>query len=257
MRSQSVSIRSASGHELAAILDTPDEPARAWGLFAHCFTCSKNLRIVSTITRTLAAEGLATLRFDFTGLGQSEGDFAETTFTTNLDDLVAAAGYLEAERGAPAFLVGHSLGGAAVLAVARRLESVRCVATIGAPSDPGHVRHLIEGADFDARGRARVDIGGRPFEIGREFVEDLETHDLPALVGTMRRPLLVFHSPADTIVGVDHAERIFKAAKHPKSFVSLGEADHLVTDEGAGVFLGHVLSAWAGYYSARSPGSVG
>lgn len=250
MPTQQITFPSPRGHNLAALLDLPDDPGsiRGIGIFAHCFTCSKNLRVVSVVSRTLNAEGLGVLRFDFTGLGQSEGEFAETSFTSNLDDIAAAAEYLARHHSPPSFLVGHSLGGAAVLHAASRIESVRCVATVGAPHDPAHVRHLIGGAEFDEHGRARVSIGGRPFEIGREFVEDLERHDPDETIGSLGRPLLVFHSPTDSIVGIENAERIFKAAKHPRSFVSLGHADHLVSRGADAEFLGHVLSAWARYY---------
>ena len=245
MRSDRVEFTSPTGHRIVGVLDAPEDEPRATGVFAHCFTCSKDLRVVREVARALTDAGLALLRFDFTGLGHSEGDFAETSFTTNLRDLEAAAEFL-AERGSPArFLVGHSLGGAAVLAAAGSIESAACVATVGAPSDPAHVRHLVEGAAFDARGRASVTIGGRPFEIGRDFVEDLERHDLRADIASLRRPLLVFHAPLDAIVSIDHAEAIFTAAKHPKSFVSLGSADHLVSDPADARFLGAVLGAWA------------
>ena len=248
MKTTRVEFESPAGHTLTGLLDTPDGDPVAYALFAHCFTCGKSLKIIRLISEQMTAEGLALLRFDFTGLGQSEGEFAETTFTSNLDDLEAAAAFLEREHRAPRALVGHSLGGAAVLAVANRLDPVRCVATIAAPSEPTHVRHLLTGADFDDSGRAQVSIGGRPFEIGKGFVEDLERHDLTDDIGAMNRPLLIFHSPTDTIVGIDQAERIFKAAKHPRSFVSLGKADHLVSDERDARFLGHVLAAWARRY---------
>jgi len=248
MKTERVEFEGASGARLRGLLDMPEGEPVAHALFAHCFTCSKNLKIVSTVARRMTDEGFALLRFDFTGLGQSEGEFAETTFTTNLGDLEAAAGFLQREHAPPRALIGHSLGGAAALAVAGRLDSVRCVATIAAPADPVHVRHLVDGAEFDEQGRAAVSIGGRPFEIGREFVEDLERHDLSEEVGALKRPLLIFHAPTDSVVGVENAERLYKAAKHPKSFVSLGQADHLVSDERDAAFVGHVLSAWARRY---------
>lgn len=248
MKTERVEFEGASGARLRGLLDTPEGEPVAYALFAHCFTCSKNLKIVSAVAQRMTEEGFALLRFDFTGLGQSEGEFAETTFTTNLGDLEAAAAYLEREHEAPRTLIGHSLGGAAVLAVAGRLASVRCVATIAAPADPVHVRHLVEGAEFDEHGRAAVDIGGRPFEIGREFVEDLERHDMSEEIASLKRPLLIFHAPTDTVVGIENAERLYKAAKHPKSFVSLGHADHLVSDPRDAAFVGHVLSAWARRY---------
>jgi len=248
MRIEKVTFPGGAGADVAALINEPDGEIKGWGLFAHCFTCSKNLKVIDTIGRQLAAEGLGLLRFDFTGLGESEGEFADTTFTTNREDLIAAAEFLRKERGDPALLIGHSLGGAAVLSAAGDIEGVRCVATVAAPADPTHVRHLLTGADFDDRGRAEVAIGGRPFTIGRDFVEDLERHDLGARIKSIRLPLMIFHAPRDNIVGIDNAERIYKAAKHPKSFVSLGDADHLVSQRRDALFLGHLLSAWAEYY---------
>jgi len=250
MPSERIRFDNGRGQELAAIVDEPEEPARAWAIFAHCFTCSKNLKVVGSVSGRLRDRGFGVLRFDFTGLGQSEGEFAETTFTSNVHDLEAAAGWLAREREAPRLLVGHSLGGAAVLAAAGTLESVACIATIGAPAEVGHVKHLLRGPEFpEGAGRAEVSIGGRPFQIGRDFVEDLERHDLPAEIGRLRKPLLIFHSPVDTIVGIDNAEKIYHAAKHPKSFVSLGDADHLLTDDRASGFTGDVLAAWAAFYA--------
>ncbi len=239
---------SAMGNKLSGLLDMPDRDPKAYALFAHCFTCGKSLAAVRNISKMLTAEGIALLRFDFTGLGQSEGEFAETSFTTNLTDLVAASDYLGREHQAPAVLIGHSLGGTAVLAAAHSIPSAKCVATISAPAEPVVVRHLITGADFDESGAVEVSIGGRPFKIGRQFVEDLETHDLPLLISQLKRPLMIFQSPIDTIVRIDNAEKIFKSARHPKSFVSLGSADHLVSEPEDAQFLGHVLSAWAGRY---------
>ncbi|TVQ80298.1 MAG: alpha/beta hydrolase [Phycisphaeraceae bacterium] len=248
MRTERVEFAASDGHTIVGMLDLPKGDFRAIGIFAHCFTCSKNLRIVREVGKALTDEGLALLRFDFTGLGHSEGDFAETSFTSNLDDLHRAAAFLAESYQPVRFLVGHSLGGAAVLGVGGEIDSVRCIATIGAPSEPSHVRHLFLDADFGESGRAKVSIGGRPFEIGRGFVEDLERHDLRDDIASLRRPLLIFHSPVDTIVGVEHAERIFTTAKHPKSFVSLGNADHLVSNPEDAQFLGRMLSAWAHRY---------
>lgn len=248
MPSERVRFEGTQGHEIVGLLDLPDEPPRAFGLFAHCFTCSKNVRVVPEVARQLNAEGLALLRFDFTGLGQSEGAFERTTFGTNLGDLLAAARFLEREYAAPAFLVGHSLGGAAVLSVAHELASVQCVATIGAPAETAAVRKLIGDVAFADDGVAEVQLAGRDVLIGKAFVDDLQTHDVLARAKSLRRPLLVFHAPGDRIVGITHAERIFHAAVHPKSFVSLGTADHMVSDPKDGAFLGHVLSAWVGRY---------
>ena len=243
-----MTFRGGSGAEIAGLIDHPDGEARGWGIFAHCFTCSKNLKVIDTVARQLTGEGLGLLRFDFTGLGESAGEFAETSFTSNREDLIAAGEFLRSEKGDPALLIGHSLGGAAVLSAATEIEGARCVSTIGAPSEPTHVRHLVEGADFDERGVAEVSIGGRPFSVGRDFVEDLERHDLAERIGALGMPLLIFHSPIDNVVGIEHAERIYLAARHPKSFVSLGDADHLVSQRRDALFLGHVLSAWSAYY---------
>ena len=252
MQTLPAEFENAQGKSLSGLLVVPDENPTAYALFAHCFTCGKSQGVIRNIAKQLTAEGIALLRFDFTGLGQSEGEFAETTFTTNAADLVATAKYLEREFTAPAVLIGHSLGGAAVLAAAELIPSATCVATIGAPSDPVHVRHLLTGATFGDGDVAEVSIGGRPFMIGKQFIKDLEEHDLADAIGKLKRPLMVFHSPIDSIVGIENAEKIYKAAKHPKSFVSLGKADHLVSRPEDAQFLGHVLSAWAGYYIPRA-----
>ena len=236
------------GHALSARFDRPEGEVRGCALFAHCFTCSKDFHVVREIGKALTSEGIALLRFDFTGLGQSEGEFAETSFTTNLEDLVLAAQWLEENHAAPRVLVGHSLGGAAVLAVAERLPSIRCVATIGAPFEPAHVRHLLGSPDFDEAGTAEVDIGGRPFRIGRQFVEDLDDHAQHQRIANLDRALMVFHSPVDTVVPISEATKIFKAARGARSFVSLDDADHLVSKKRDGRFLGHVLAAWAERY---------
>ncbi len=250
MRTKKIEFASARDEVIVGLLDEPEGGARGWALFAHCFTCSKNLKIAKRLAERLAEAGLGLLRCDFTGLGESGGDFATSSFTTNLDDLRTAARWLGDHREAPSVLIGHSLGGAAVLAVASEIESARCVATIGAPSDPAHVRALLGDASFDESGRATVSVGGRPFEIDRSFVEDLERHDLAAEIGAFRQPLMIFHSPVDAVVGIEQAETIYKAARHPKSFVSLGGADHLLTDDDDAAMVGRVLAAWAVRYLA-------
>ena len=248
MSSTQVKFTGAHGDQIVGLLDLPAGEPRAYGVFAHCFTCTKNVRVAPEIARQLNAEGLALLRFDFTGLGQSDGAFERTTFRTNTRDVLAAAGLLEREYAAPAFLVGHSLGGAAVLSVAAELPTVRCIATIAAPAEVRHMRQLLGATEFDEHGIAQVNIAGQTFPLGRAFLEDLETHDVLSHTSRLGRPLLVFHGPADRIVGIDHAERIFHTAKHPKSFVSLDTADHLLSSRADAAFLGHVLSAWAGRY---------
>jgi putative redox protein len=239
------------GNKLAARLDPPTSgPARAYALFAHCFTCSKDLKAVGAISRALTRHGIGVLRFDFTGLGESEGDFADTNFSSNVDDLVVAADYLETHYEAPRILVGHSLGGAAVLQAAHRIDSTDAVATIGAPYDPEHVTRHLEDAleEIKAQGEARVTLAGRTFRIQKQFLDDLAATRMEKTIRALERALLIFHSPVDRTVGVDNARRIFEAAQHPKSFVSLDDADHLFTDRADAEYVGSVLGAWAEKY---------
>jgi putative redox protein len=240
----------SQGTTLAARLDTPDAAPRAWAVFAHCFTCSKDTRAASYIARALATAGFGVLRFDFTGLGGSGGDFANTHFSSNVDDLVAAADWLRARHGAPALLVGHSLGGAAVLAAAHRVADARAVVTLGAPFDPVHVtRQFGGGLEVIAeQGQATVTLAGRPFTIKRAFLEDLGGQAQGERIRSLRRPLLVMHAPRDGVVDIDNARRIFEAAVHPKSFVSLDDADHLLDREEDARFAAGVIAAWASRY---------
>ncbi|WP_138935253.1 bifunctional alpha/beta hydrolase/OsmC family protein [Roseovarius arcticus] len=243
------------GAELAARLDLPEGPHLATALFAHCFTCSKDIPAARRISARLAGAGIAVLRFDFTGLGHSEGEFENTTFTSNVDDLLLAAAALEARGMAPALLIGHSLGGAAVLRAARRLPSVRAVVTIGAPFDPSHVTHNFSGAldTITADGAAEVTLGGRSIRIGRDFVEDVSAAALAPDIAKLGRALLVMHAPRDKVVGIDNAAEIFRAAKHPKSFVTLGEADHLITRPGDAEYAAEVIAAWSARYLDLRP----
>ncbi|NBB93366.1 MAG: alpha/beta fold hydrolase [Gammaproteobacteria bacterium] len=222
----------------------------ATALFAHCFTCGRDIRGAREISRALAEAGIAVLRFDFTGLGESEGEFADTTFSSNLDDLEDAAAFLADTLEAPQLLVGHSLGGAAVLAVAGRLPSTRAVATLAAPSSPTNVlRHFDEHLDEIMRsGSAEVELAGRSFRIRSDFVEDARSHDLEARLDRLDRALLVLHSPLDETVSIEHAQRIFSAARHPKSFISLDRADHLLTREPDARYAAGVIAAWAGRF---------
>lgn len=241
----------AHGHDLAARLELPEEgEPRAHALFAHCFTCTKNLRAVVQVSRALRDEGFAVMRFDFTGLGESQGDFADTNFSSNVSDLVAAGEYMEKELEGPRLLVGHSLGGAAVLHAAHSLSSVRAVATIGAPSDPSHVLRHIENRkeEIEEKGSATVSFGGRPFTVKRQFLEDLEEARMNPAVEELDRALLILHSPSDEIVGMENAARLYKMAKHPKSFVSLDDADHLLSDRRDSVYAGRLLAAWVSRY---------
>ncbi|MDB5618833.1 bifunctional alpha/beta hydrolase/OsmC family protein [Tardiphaga sp.] len=240
----------ADGNLLAAALDLPDGAVRATALFAHCFTCSKDTLAAKRIAAALTADGIAVLRFDFTGLGSSEGDFANTTFSSNVADLVLAAGHLREHRQAPAILIGHSLGGAAILAAAAQIPEARAVVTIGAPSDPSHVTHLFADHldDIRAKGEVTVQLAGRPFRIKREFLDDVADHNLAAHIAKLRRPLLILQSPTDDTVGIDNATRIFLAAKHPKSFVSLDGMDHLLTKQADAIYVADLIAAWVARY---------
>ncbi|MEV6243300.1 alpha/beta hydrolase [Lentzea sp. NPDC051838] len=238
------------GQALAGKLDLPAGEIVATAVFAHCFTCGKDSVAASRICRELAARGVAVLRFDFTGLGQSDGDFANTTFTSNVDDLVCAANHLRDTTGAPSVLIGHSLGGAAVLAAAHRVPEVRAVVTIGAPADTAHVEHLIgpSRADIETHGVAEVVLAGRPFRISKDFLVDIKQQNQTACIAGLDRALLVMHSPQDDLVGIDNARIIFDAARHPKSFVSLDGADHLLTNRADAAYVAEVLAAWASRY---------
>ncbi len=239
-----------AGTELAARLDLPDGPHLATALFAHCFTCSKDIPAARRISSRLAASGIAVLRFDFTGLGHSQGEFENTSFATNVDDLLLAAKAL-GERGmAPGLLIGHSLGGAAALATARKIDSLKAVVTIGAPFDPGHVTHNFDGAleEIESEGVAEVQLGGRPIRIGKGFVDSVKAETLEGEIANLKRALLVLHAPRDTTVGIENAAAIFGSAKHPKSFVTLDNADHLITSEDDAEYAADVIAAWATRY---------
>jgi putative redox protein len=240
----------ASGQTLAALLDRPEREPRATALFAHCFTCGKDLTAARRIADGMKSHGIAVLRFDFTGLGASEGEFANTTFSSNVDDLAAAADHLRRTLAAPAILVGHSLGGAAVLAAAHRIPEARAVVTINAPSDPGHVTGLFRGrvAEIAAHGEVEVTLAGRPFRIRRSFLDDIAEQNLAARIADLHKALLIFHSPTDALVGIENASRIFAAAKHPKSFVSLAGADHLISRPADAAYVADVIAAWAERY---------
>lgn len=237
----------ADGHLLAGRLDLPIGAPRAFALFAHCFTCSKDLVAAGWLARALTDVGIGVLRFDFTGLGSSQGDFANTNFSSNIGDLLAAAAWLRENHAAPQVLVGHSLGGAAVLAAADKIVEVRAVATIGAPFDPEHVLHLVQNKlpKIEAEGEAEVKLAGRSFRIQQQFVEDLRAQCSAERIAALGRALLVMHSPIDNLVSVGNARDIFGAAKHPKSFVSLDNADHLLTKPADAQYAGTVLAAWA------------
>ncbi len=251
MPSKKVRFESATNQSLSGLLDTPatGEPHN-YVIFAHCFTCNKNLNAVRHISSALTSKGFAVLRFDFTGLGESEGAFEETSFSSNISDLVQAAEFLKAEYRAPALLVGHSLGGAAVLATAAQIDSIKAVATIGAPYAPEHVQHLFAGAEqeFEQTGKAQVNIGGRPFTIGRQFVEDIKNQNPEENIKRLKRAVMIMHSPQDSIVEIDNASAIYQAAKHPKSFISLDGADHLLNKADDAIYVGNTIAAWSSRY---------
>jgi putative redox protein len=250
MPAERFDFRNAQGQTLAALLDRPDGPVRAVALFAHCFTCGKSNRAAHHIAEGLKLHGIAVLRFDFTGLGASEGEFANTTFSSNVDDLVAAADHLRQMLTAPAILVGHSLGGAAVLAAAHRIPEARAVVTIAAPFDPAHVVGLFgeKTVEIVEKGEVEVTLAGRPFRIRRTLLDDIAQQNLTPLVASLHKALLVFHSPTDDTVGIDNASHIFTTAKHPKSFISLTGADHLISKAGDAAYVARVISSWADRY---------
>jgi putative redox protein len=250
MPTQRIEFPGSQGEMLAGRLDTPETAPRAWALFAHCFTCSKDGKAAAYIARALAEAGFGVLRFDFTGLGGSGGDFANTHFSSNVGDLVAAADWLRRHHGPPALLVGHSLGGAAVLAAADRVADCRALATLGAPFEPSHVtRQFADGLKLiEEEGQATVQLAGRPFTIRREFVADLAGQAQASRIRELRRPLLVLHSPLDQVVSVESARQIFEAARHPKSFVSLDSASHLLDNAADARYAAGVIAAWAQRY---------
>lgn len=249
MRIEKVTFEGGAG-KLAARLDLPEGRPKAYALFAHCFTCSKDVFAASRIAGGLAALGIATLRFDFTGLGASDGEFENTNFSSNIDDLLRAVDWLRDNREAPRILIGHSLGGAAVLAAAGRVAEIEAVATIGAPFDPNHVSHHFADqlGEIEESGEAQVKIGGRPFKVKKQFLKDIEGHDQEERIKNLKKPLLIFHAPLDKTVGVDNAGHIFAAARHPKSFVSLDDADHLLSRREDAAYVAQVIVAWAKRY---------
>ena len=251
MKPQKLYFTNRDSMNLSAQLDLPsDGKPEAYALFAHCFTCSKNLKAISYISRSLVAEGIAVLRFDFTGLGESEGDFSDTNFSSNKDDLISAAEFLGKEYEPPKILIGHSLGGAAVLLAAERIPSTKAVAVINAPSEPTHLIIHLESKreEIEEKGEAEISIAGRTFKIKKQLLEDLEQNHMEGKIRNLRKPLLILHSPTDNVVGIDNATRIFINAKHPKSFVSLDKADHLLSDQSDSLYAGSLIATWAKKY---------
>lgn len=242
----------ASGEQLAGLLETPDvdQPIVEYAIFAHCFTCGKDIAAASRISRALASKGIAVLRFDFTGLGNSDGDFANTNFSSNVDDLLAAAGALDKAYQAPALLIGHSLGGAAVLSAAEQIPGIRAVATIAAPASAAHVKHLFtESADIiESEGFAKIKLGLREFTIHKQLLDDLSQHASPEHIRKLKSALLIFHSPVDDTVPISEAAQIYQSARHPKSFISLDDADHLLSNKADAEYVALALTAWASRY---------
>ena len=255
MTTERITFPGHSGDTLSARLDLPDGPHLATALFAHCFTCSKDIPAARRIAARLSAMGIAVLRFDFTGLGHSQGEFANTTFSSNVSDLYAAATYLKARNMAPTLLIGHSLGGAAVLRAASEMTGIKAVVTLGAPFDPEHVTHNFADAldAIQSTGQAEVDLGGRPFTIGKAFVDDVKAQVLAPAIKGLKAALLVMHAPRDSVVGIENATNIFMAAQHPKSFVTLDDADHLITRAEDAEYAADVITAWAGRYLGLTP----
>jgi uncharacterized OsmC-like protein/alpha/beta superfamily hydrolase len=247
--SRKIEFPGAAGATLAARLDLPARP-RAFALFAHCFTCGKDIFAAQRIAQRLTSSDIAVLRFDFTGIGSSEGEFANTNFSSNVGDLVAAATYLRQHHAAPALLIGHSLGGAAVLAAAPQIPEATAVATIGAPASAAHVAHNFAAdlADIAATGRATVTLAGRSFTITQQFLDDVAGQNLLGGLAKLKKAMLVCHAPGDEVVGIDNASAIFLAARHPKSFLSLDTADHLVRKRADAIYLADVIAAWAARY---------
>jgi len=246
-----VTFTNPQGQTLSGRLELPaDQYPHNFALFAHCFTCNKNLGAVRNISRGLTSQGFAVLRFDFTGLGESEGDFADTNFSGNVEDLIAAANFLSKEYQAPTLLVGHSLGGAAAIFAGAQIDTIKAVTTIGAPANPEHVKHLLKSElqEIENTGMATVNLSGRDFTIKKQFLDDLETKSLPEVAKQLNKALLVMHSPQDTTVGIKNAEEIYHAAKHPKSFITLEGADHLLMRKEDSIYAGKVIAGWSSRY---------
>ncbi len=251
-----VAFKNKEGGLLSARLELPtSQRPVSYAVFAHCFTCNKNLAAIRNISRALIQKGIAVLRFDFTGLGESEGDFADTNFSSNVDDLIAAANFLVEEYEAPELIIGHSLGGAAVIFAAEQIPSIQAIVTVGAPAEPEHVSHLFDSSreEIMANNEAKVSIGGRPFTIKKQFLDDLERKNLPELLQSMRKPILILHSPQDTIVEIENAAKLYASAHHPKSFVSLDGADHLLSNKKDSLYTGEVIASWASRYLESKP----
>ncbi|MDC1162001.1 alpha/beta fold hydrolase [Tenacibaculum sp.] len=251
MKNTKLTIVNQKGHKLQAYLELPaNQKPNHYAIFAHCFTCSSTLGAVKNISRSLTQHGFGVLRFDFTGLGRSEGEFSESHFSANVDDLIAVNDYLETNYEAPALLVGHSLGGAAVITAASQLKNIKAVATVGAPSNVGHVKHLFSHGieEVKTQGEVEINIGGRPFKINQEFVDNFDKTNLPEIVKNLRKPILILHSPIDKIVSINNAQELYHNAHHPKSFISLDNADHLLSNSKDSLYVGNLIGSWVTRY---------
>ena len=254
MNLKKISFKNQSGNNLTGLLHNPKNPkSKTFAMLAHCFTCSKNLKAVKNISNVLAYNNIGVLRFDFTGLGESEGDFSDTTFTTNVSDILSAANFINNNFGNLELLIGHSLGGAAVLQAANEIASSKAIVTIGSPNEPKHILKLLKDDidEINTDDEATVSVAGREFKIKKKFLEDLDSENMENHIGNLRKALLIMHSPLDNIVGIDNASKIFLTAKHPKSFVTLDTADHLLSDEVDSLYAGSVISSWAERYIHR------
>lgn len=251
MSTKKITFLNNEGQQLLGRLELPaNQEPHNFVIFAHCFTCNKNLMAVKNISRALSSNGFGVLRFDFTGLGESDGDFSDTNFSGNVEDLISAAHFLETNYKSPTLIVGHSLGGAAAIFAAAKISSIKAIATVGAPSNPKHVQRILQSsvAEIEANGKAIVNLSGRDFTIKKQFLDDLNAKSLPEIAKNLRKALLVLHSPQDTIVSIINAEEIYKLAHHPKSFISLDGADHLLSNKIDSVYVGNVISGWAKRY---------
>ena len=256
MQFKRLNFTNESGQRLAARIDLPDDDTPvAYALFAHCFTCSKNIKAAAHISRALTDDGIGVFRFDFTGLGESEGDFGDTNFSSNVEDLITAAQFMADNFEGPKILIGHSLGGAAVLQAAARIPSSLAVITIAAPADPNHVSLALGDSKdiIETRGEAEVDLAGRTFKIKKQFLDDLESVNMQQTIQNLNRALLIFHAPTDGVVGIDNAARIFQTARHPKSFISLDKADHLLANPEDSRYVGSLIAVWASKYIDTNP----
>lgn len=251
MKKLKVSFNNKNNQALSAILELPelDNPS-SYALFAHCFTCNKDINAVRNISKSLTQNGLGVFTFDFTGLGQSEGKFSETNFSSNIDDLVSAADYLRENYRAPELLIGHSLGGAASIFAAQRIEEIKALVTIGTPADPAHIAHLVQPKrlEIETHGKANVTIAGRTFEIQKQFLEDIESHYLDQVLSQLNKAYLIIHSPNDRIVGIENAAALYQAARHPKSFLSIDKADHLLSQKADSAYVGNMIAQWVSRY---------